>query len=173
MGKHRDWTDIRQEYERGKSLPQIAEQHGISISTLKKVSAREKWIKGKAGLDRLEDKIQKAREKMAPEPNGTAEPEPPGEKAETAREIAERILRGLLADVESMVGAVSSTKELRELTSSFRDLWAVLDKKDDLDREEQEARIAKLRAETRTEDERQELVIRFEDFPEEVQLEDN
>lgn len=45
--------------------------------------------------------------------------------------------------------------------------------KDKLDRQEQEARIAKLRAETRTEDERQELVIRFEDFPEEVQIEDN
>ena len=43
-------------------------------------------------------------------------------------------------------------------------------RKDQLDREEQAARIAKLRAETRTEDERRELVVRFEDFPDEAEV---
>ena len=167
MGKHRDWTDIRAEYERGKSLPRISETHGISLSTLKKACSREGWIKGKAEIDRLETRVKAAQAKMAPEPKGTAETAPPGD---TPHETAERILRGLLDDVAGMVGAVSSTKELRELTSSFKDLWGLLNAKDELDREEQAARIAKLRAETRTEDERRELVVRFEDFPDEAEV---
>ena len=160
MGKHRDWTDIRAEYERGKSLPRISETHGISLSTLKKVCSREGWIKGKAEIDRLAEKVKTAQAKMAPEPKGTVETAP---TRDAPRETAERILCGLLDDVARMVGAVGSTKELRELTSSFKDLWGLLNAKDELDREEQAARIAKLRAETRTEETMEEkaVVVRF------------
>jgi hypothetical protein len=64
--------------------------------------------------------------------------------------------------------AVSVKDKLRALELLGKHLGLFDPRKDQLDREEQAARIAKLRAETKTEDERRELVVRFEDFPDEV-----
>jgi phage terminase small subunit len=69
---------------------------------------------------------------------------------------------------ETVSEAVSVKDKLRALELLGKHLGMFERRKDALDIEEQEARIAKLRAETRTEDERQELVVRFVDFPEEA-----
>lgn len=81
----------------------------------------------------------------------------------------DRVLADLAAIAYETDREIVSVRErLRALELLGKHLGLFDPRKDELDREEQEARIAKLRAETRTEDERQELVIRFEDFPEEA-----
>lgn len=71
---------------------------------------------------------------------------------------------------EMATGAESETVRLRALELLGKHLGLFDPRKDQLDQQEQEARIAKLRAETRTEDERRELVVRFEDFPDEAEV---
>ena len=67
---------------------------------------------------------------------------------------------------ELAFNAEKDTDRIRALELLGKHLGMFQPQKDELDRQEQDARIAKLRAETRTEDERRELVIRFEDFDE-------
>ena len=77
----------------------------------------------------------------------------------------------VLRQIQEMAqGAESETVRLRALELLGKHLGLFDPRKDQLDQQEQEARIAKLRAETRTEDERRELVVRFEDFPDEAEV---
>ena len=88
-------------------------------------------------------------------------------RTEISQDMVLREIAAIAFETDSE--AVSVKDKLRALELLGKHLGLFDPRKDQLDQQEQEARIAKLRAETRTEDERQELVIRFEDFPEEVE----
>lgn len=148
MGKHRDWTEIRQEYEKGASLQALSNKYDISIDTLKKASSRQKWVKGRPKIERL----KKLAAEIAPNgtENGTAEnsteqkarPVPFWEQMDCA---AQNLLRSVLRRLE-IEGDDISSRTIQELTSALKNIRQIT--KDELDREEQQARIAKLRAET-------------------------
>jgi phage terminase small subunit len=87
-------------------------------------------------------------------------------RTEISQDMVLREIAAIAFETDSE--AVSVKDKLRALELLGKHLGLFERKKDALDTEEQEARIAKLRAETRTEDERQELVVRFVDFPEEA-----
>jgi len=164
VGKHRDWTEIRQEYEKGVSLQTLSERHDISIDTLKKASSRQKWVKGKPKIERL----KKLAAEIAPngtengtEEKGTEQKAPRLTFQEQVEDAAHNLLRCVLKRLENDGDDISS-RTIQELTSALKNIRQVT--KDDLDREEQRARIEKLRAETKTEDAASRTVtVRFVD----------
>ncbi len=166
MGKHRDWTEIRNDYQlNGLSYAKLAEKYGISIGTLKKAAAREGWTNRKQKAERLTDtKINRAErmigraEKKVPDENGTKETVP---FEETPENRFQRTVSKLLEKAEIAVDNLppDAAKAIKELSGALKDLAALKGwNKDELDRQEQQARIEKLRAETRNasrEDEKQ------------------
>lgn len=158
MGKHRDWTEIEKDYlESGLSLSQLAQKYGVSISTLKKTAARQGWAKKKAEIpDPRTERVETALAEMEPvkmEP----ETEPTGGQIrvldrETESQRFNRIVDGMLDRVQDAICMVnpSDAASIKLLTAALKDLRSLkgLDKTE-LDREEQRARIAKLRSDTR------------------------
>ena len=177
MGKHRDWTEIKTDYqENGLSLKQLAEKYGISVSTLKKAAMRQGWSKGrvaptsrqtavrvKAALAEVEEAVVETE----PE-NGTemepAEMEPVnGTKvvplypdkvlpAENDAARFERLVNQLMDRVEDAICNMDVTQagSVKLMTGALKDLRDLKHlNKTALDIEEQKARIEKLRSETR------------------------
>ena len=165
MGKHRDWTEIRIDYEEnGLSYTQLAEKYEVSISTMKKAAARQGWEKKKKGRTREKkaEDIETVLSKMEPpemEPeNGTgmAEIVPlyPDRvmPAETDEERFNRVVREMLSRVEDAICLmdVRQTGSVKLMTGALKDLKDLLGlSKTALDLEEQRARIEKLKSDTR------------------------
>lgn len=162
MGKHRDWTEIREDYQaNGLSYAALAQKYNVPLDTLKKAAARQGWAK--SIRLRPTEKAIAAVEKMQ---NGTAAEmalEQNGTKAEIAPRIIvldeekpelrfKRLVAGMMDRVEAAISVVppENVQAIKLLTGALKDLGSMqrLDK-DELDREEQRARIAKLRSETR------------------------
>ena len=149
MGKHRDWTEIRKEYEQGASLQRLANKYDISIGTIKKACARENWVKGKTKLDRIAKNVEKAIQNGTKE-NGTAE-NGTEEKVPTVP-FHKRIDAAALATLQKIETAIElvppeQVQAIKQITGALKDLVQITGGSE-LDREEQKARIDKLRAET-------------------------
>ena len=178
MGKHRDWTDIRKDYEEsGLSYAKLAEKYGVPIDTLKKAAGRQKWVKRaptarekaaarKRKIANVETALaemappETAPSEMAPQ-NGTAEPE--GKiiplyphkilPAESSQERYTRMVMEMLDRVEEAMGRMNTEDigSVKLMTGAMKDLRDILHlNKSELDLQEQRARIAKLQSETRT-----------------------
>lgn len=157
MGKHRDWTEIEKDYlESGLSLSQLAQKYGVSISTLKKTAARQGWAKKRSGSEQKVERVETALAELEPEQmepeKGTTGTEIKVYDRETDSQKFARIVDGMLDRVQDAICMVnpSDAASIKLLTAALKDLRSLkgLDKTD-LDREEQRARIAKLRSDTR------------------------
>lgn len=164
MGKHRDWTEIRDDYQTsGLSYAALSKKYSVPIDSLKKAAIRQGWVK-------REKAIRKAFAQMAPDENGTIETAPSenGTK-ETAPRIRkeerfERTVEALLAKAEEAIeiAGPEEVDKIRKLASALRDLQGLLRLgKDELDMEEQKARIEKLRADAETGGPPEPVVVRF------------
>lgn len=152
MGKHRDWTEIEKDYlESDLSYAQLAEKHGISISTLKKVAAKKGWAKKKSEIpDPKAERVEAALMKMEPH-QMEPETEPTVIDRESDKRKFQRIVDGMLDRVEEAICMVSpnDAQSIKLLTSALKDLRDLKHlNKSELDIEEQRARIDKLRSET-------------------------
>ena len=157
MGKHRDWTEIEKDYlESGLSLSQLAQKYGVSISTLKKTAARQGWAKKRSGSEQKVERVETALAELEPEQmepeKGTTGTEIKVYDRETETQRFNRIVNDMLDRVQDAICMVnpSDAASIKLLTAALKDLRSLkgLDKTD-LDREEQRARIAKLRSDTR------------------------
>ena len=146
MSKRLDLSELKAEYERGASLSDLAEQFGVSISTLKKTCAREKWVKGERPKEKRARRITKRVESITG--TGTeAEPEP-----EHTMTRLEELVSRLMDKIELGISLTpaDNVQALKQLTGALKDLSSIRGaNKDELDREEQRARIAKLQADVR------------------------
>ncbi len=146
MSKRLDLSELKAEYEQGVSLSELAEQYGVSISTLKKTCAREKWVKGEKPKEKAARRITKRVEVITG--TGTeAEPEP----EHTLTRLEELVSR-LMDKIELGISLTpaDNVQALKQLTGALKDLSSIRGaNKDELDREEQRARIEKLRADVR------------------------
>ena len=168
MGKHRDWSEIEKDYrENGLNYAELAEKYEVSISTLKKAAARQGWTQ------RKEKKISKALKKaeavilpkmelsktepskMEPEEMELSKMEP-GEivvyDKETRAQRFDRLVDGMADRIADAIEKVDTENAyaLKLLTVALKDLRDLQRlNKDALDIEEQQARIAKLRSDTR------------------------
>lgn len=155
MGKHRDWTEIREDYKTsGLSYAALSRKYNVPIDTLKKAAIRQGWEKQPEKRART---VKRAAEKMAEEENGTDEMAPlENGTIETApREAREarfyRTVDLLLekAEAAAEIADPDQVDKIRKLASALKDLQSLLRLgKDELDKDEQKARIAKLKAET-------------------------
>ena len=176
MGKHRDWTEIRDDYQlNGLSYAKLAAKYDVPIDTLKKAAARQGWTNRKAKKEKILDlragRVNKAVKTVetAPSENGTIEMAPiilPEELSPEDR--FQRVVCSLLAKVEASVAVIEpdNAKGLRALSGALKDLASLKGwDKDELDREEQRSKIQKLLAETKAANQEasREVTVRFVD----------
>lgn len=168
MGKHRDWTEIANDYrENGLSYAALAKKYDVPLPTLKKAAVRQGWAKAReerkvqAIVDAVEQ-IENGTDEMVPDENGTGETVPTAEivplypdkvmPAESEAVKFQRIVDSLMDRVEDAICHmdVTSPAALKLMTSALKDLRDLKHlNKTKLDIEEQMARIEKLRSETR------------------------
>ena len=125
-----DWKKIKAEYiAGGTSYRKLAEKYKVSQSTLRKVAAKEQWTE-------LRNKTRtKADSKIA-----EALSDKEAHKAVDIVDVADR----LLGKIKEVLGGVTTTQDIRHLTSALKDLREIKGIKSEADIREQEARIAKL-----------------------------
>lgn len=145
-----DWTKLKKEYIRGGiSLKKLAEKHGVSYGTLRKVAAKEEWTE-------LRNKARaKAGTEMAKN-LGRAQ----GRAQTRIFAAAELLLSKLEACANSMEDIDPAS--LRRLVGALKDLKEVVGAKSDMDLREQKARIEKLEQEVeaaRSGDEAPEITV--------------
>lgn len=128
-----DWRRIKADYIAGRgSLRELSEKYGVSFSTIQKKSMEEKWsVLRKKGRRKAEEKIIEA--VVSKEVK----------KAIDIVDVADKLLRKITEVLE----VVTSTQDIRHLTSALKDLREIKGIKSEADIREQEARIAKLQKE--------------------------
>ncbi len=164
-----NWDEIRNEYiQGGISYRALAAKYGVSVRTLGDRAKAEKWVELRR---QVRDKtVAKTIEAIAKE-NAKANKR----INHLANQLIDKLekavgeldkktismkstLKTAQTEVTSEYRKVDMTAEapvdragLRQLTSSLKDLKAILDVQSDMDRQEQEARIEKLRRDARDE----------------------
>lgn len=142
-----DWKQIKAEYiAGGTSYRKLAEKHGVSFSTLRKVAAKEQWteLRNKAGAKADTKLIETLSAKEA-------------NKAVSIVGVADKLLEKI-AEIADRVGDPDSIKKL---TSAIKDLKDIKGIKSDIDLREQEARIRALEKQTEKNDDDTQVVITF------------
>lgn len=142
-----DWAAIRAEYiAGGTSYRKLAAKYTVSISTLRKRAERERWT---------------AMRSQAYAMAGTKSIEQAAEAAATYDSRIYATADKLLDKVSEAIEAIDGTDtgSMRQIAAILRDLQDIKGLRSDLDRREQEARIAKLRREAEREDSAEERVI--------------
>ena len=142
-----DWAAIRAEYiAGGTSYRKLAARYDVSLHTLRKRAEREKWTE-----------MRSRAYAMA----GTKSVEQAAEAAATYDSRIYATADKLLDKVSEAIEAINGTDtgSMRQIAAILRDLQDIKGLRSDLDRREQEARIAKLRREAEREDSPDERVI--------------
>lgn len=152
-----DWSKIEQDYlESGLSYAQLAEKYGVSLAAIKKQASRKGWAKKRSGNEQKAERIETALAQVSP-PEMSPENVTTGDNTrvldrETENQRFNRIVDGMLDRVQDAICMVNpaDAASIKLLTAALKDLRSLkgLDKTE-LDREEQRARIAKLRSDTR------------------------
>ena len=151
-----DWKKIKTEYiAGGTSYRKLAEKYDVSFSTLRKVAAKEKWTE-------LRDKARAKSDTKIIEAISTKD----AKKVLSIIDAADALLTKLIDTVETM--EVVDSQSLKHFTSALKDLKEIKGDKSELDRKEQEARIANLRRQAEADnDKSSDIEIVFEAGPEE------
>jgi hypothetical protein len=145
------WAAIRADYlSTGMSYKKLAEKHGVSLSTLKKRAAAEHWTRAREAVENGLDGTEPV------DGTGTAIAVPEITAGiETKRDRLATFMQASDAMMDRILDALTSPEvispySLKLLASALRDLREMQGlNKSALDIEEQQARIDKLRSETR------------------------
>lgn len=145
-----DWQAIKTEYiTTDTSYRKLAQKHGVSYQTICHRSKEEGWI-----AEREHHKnttFTKTLEKISQQE---------ANRAAKIHSVADKLLLKIEAMVES--GQPLDTKGIRALTAAVKDLKEIQNVRTDLDRQEQEARIANLNRQVdKDEDKTEEIEVVF------------
>ena len=139
-----DWKKIKKEYIAGGcSYRSLAAKYGVPFGTLRRVAAKERWTdlraqaEAKADTDIVEA-VGKQNGKMGKE----------------IYAAADLLLRKLLEAVEA--DEAITAQSMRQYTAALRDLKEIKNIRSQGDIDEQTARIAKLRKDAETDDQKNE-----------------
>ena len=169
------WSSIRADFlANGIPYPQLAEKYSVSLSTLKKRAASEKWMDAREKV--VNGTYLEPTRKKEPAPEPEPELEPIGEDdvavlIDLKRERYQKFMEITDAMMDRISAALTSPEvvspySLKMLASALRDLREMQGlNKTELDLEEQRARIAKLKSEIKTPEtmESQSIVVEFVD----------
>ena len=151
--KKPDWLEIRQEYiESGLSMAKLAKKHNVSLSTLKKKAAKEKWTADGRTIKRPGSPY--AGVELNPERLAAMDAAVDSEEERLQRYL--RMTDAMAKRIEEALEVVDvyNSKSISELTKALRDLREIQGlTKTALDIEEQRARIEKLRKDTKSPEE--------------------
>ena len=151
-----DWQKIKLEYVTTDiGYRALAEKYGIPITTLAERGCSEKWVDlRKQFRDETQTKMLDAfTDQMV-------------DTAKKYKEVTERMLNLVASSLESAQPEKVTAKEIRAFTSAVKDLGDILGIRNDLDLEEQTARIANLRRQA-NQDEPKPITLIVEGLPEE------
>lgn len=185
-----DWKKIKAEYIRGDtSYRRLAEKHGVSFSTLRKIAARENWtdLRNKAGAkrdtkivesvasqearrvdrigsiaDRLLDKIEKSIEELDLHLATQTHKTKTIEYNNAGR--PDKPTKEVVDETEEvkMYRSIIDKSGLKQIASAIRDLKEVQMLRSALDQQEQIARIEKLKKEATSEQESKDIRVVIE-----------
>ena len=132
-----DWNIIKQEYiaDRETSYRKLAKKHGVSISTLSKVAAREKWAELKAAAEQESNRriikvvANQQRKRM--------------QRLQNIADKALSCIENIVDEALNGEGAQLDKSTLRQITGALKDIKEIHGLKSELDAREQKARIAK------------------------------
>ena len=145
-----NWKAIKTEYitDESSSYRKLATKHNVSFNTLQQRAARENWVEEKK---RYQDElVEKRLEKNT--------------NKETSRiERIQNITDRLLDKLEQAVAEVepTDTQAIRQITASIKDIKEVKMLRSELDRREQQARIANLERQANVEDTNSNITVTF------------
>ena len=138
-----DWAKIKAEYvATGTSYQKLADKHGVPMRTLCRHAKKENWVelRGARGSE-IAKKVAVAVE-MAVQRKAASEATDAVDRMFAATDKLMRKAEQLL-ELEDPL----SPRDLRSLSSTLLDVRTLLGIRDDIDREEQQARISKMKAE--------------------------
>lgn len=137
-----DWNKLKAEYVAGgTSYRKLAKKYNVSFTTLQGVAKREKWCElRRQAQDKTDTKI------VNTVANDIAK------KSLKINDVADKLLDKISLLLEEVEGL--DTQSIKHLTSSLKDLKDIKGIKSDIDLREQEARIDKLRKETKEEEQK-------------------
>ena len=135
-----DWQTIKTEYiTTDTSYRKLAQKYGVSTTQICNVGRDEKWVEQREQF--LNKTTAKTLEKISQQE---------ANRAAKIHSVADK----LLAKIEAMVDSDDAldTKRIRALTAAVKDLKEIQSVRSDLDKQEQEARIANLRKQAEKDD---------------------
>ena len=135
-----DWQAIKTEYiTTDTSYRKLAQKYGVSHVQIGNVGKQENWVELRR--QHLDKTLAKTVEKISKQE---------ANRAAKIHSVADK----LLLKIEAMVDSEEplSEKGIRALTAAVKDLKEIQSVRSDLDRQEQEARIANLRKQAQKDD---------------------
>ena len=153
-----DWQAIKTEYiTTDTSYRKLAQKYGVNYQAICHRSKDEGWIEQREQYKNTT--ITKTLEKISQQE---------ANRAAKIHSVADK----LLLKIEAMVDSEEpmDTKSIRALTAAVKDLKEIHSVKSDLDRQEQEARIANLRKQAEKEEGSTAPVLVVEGLPEEFKV---
>ena len=151
-----DWQAIKTEYiTTDTSYRKLAQKYGVNVTNIAKKASAESWV---------EQRKQYANETQSKTLEKISQQE--ANRAAKIHSVADKLLLKIEAMVES--GQPLDTKGIRALTAAVKDLKEIQSVRTDLDKQEQEARIANLRKQAKKDDDTADIVeVVFAAGPEE------
>ena len=128
-----DWQAIKTEYiTTDTSYRKLAQKYGVNVTNIAKKASSENWV---------EQRKQYATKKQSKTLEKISQQE--ANRAAKIHSVADKLLN----KIEKMVDSEEplDTKGIRALTAAIKDLKEIQSVRSDLDKQEQEARIANLR----------------------------
>ena len=153
-----DWQAIKTEYiTTDTSYRKLAEKYGVNVTNIAKKASAENWV---------EQRKQYANETQSKTLQKISQQE--ANRAAKIHSVADK----LLAKIEAMVDSDDAldTKGIRALTAAVKDLKEIQSVRSDLDKQEQEARIANLRKQAEKEENSSAPTLVIEGLPEEFKV---
>ena len=141
-----DWLAIKTEYiTTDTSYRKLAQKYGVSVTQICNVGREEKWVEQREQF--LNKTTAKTIEKISQQE---------ANRAARIHSVADKLLN----KIEAMVDAeeLLDSKGIRALTAAVKDLKEIQSVRSDLDKQEQEARIANLRKHADKEDDNKEPI---------------
>lgn len=157
-----DWEELKQEYiTTSISYRKLAEKHGAPLGTLMRKGADEGWVELREQFksEVIAKTIKNESDKQA-------------NRLKRILAVSDKLLEAVEKAVDSFqTGELLIDKSaLKQLSGTIKDIKEIQSIKSDLDRQEQEARIAKLRREAADEEQKETPTLVVEGLPEEFKV---
>ena len=155
-----DWVEVKTEYiTTATSYRKIADKYGINPKDIYLRGRQEGWVDArKEYMDKVTAKaIQKAVDQQA-------------DKMARFTTVSDKLLNRIERLIEESEEGNITAKDIRSLTAAVKDLKEIQGVRSELDRQEQEARIANLRRQAESEDKTEGAKLEVVGLPEEFKV---